>query len=119
MERKKKPPARKLPDLVVESLTHSPSAPTTADQITFTVVVKNVGEGRARPSTLSFRVGGETYGKEFSVPSLGPGETYVVQRQEVLRIAQNYRNTVVVDYYYDVLESNEDNNMRTYDYTVV
>jgi hypothetical protein len=108
-----------LPDLIVYSLTHSPTIPTTASQITFTAVVKNEGAGAAGPSTLVIKVGGESYGEEYSVPSLASGETFSVQRQIVLSVAQNYRNTVTVDVNNDVSESNETNNVETYDYTVI
>jgi hypothetical protein len=108
-----------LPDLVVSSLLRYPVQPNTADEITFTVVVKNVGAGTAEASTLVLKVGGETYGMEYSVPSLAPDETFTVQRQIVLSVAQNYRNTITVDVNNDVSESNEANNVETYDYTVI
>ncbi|GAJ01864.1 unnamed protein product, partial [marine sediment metagenome] len=81
-----------LPDLIVESLTHSPVNPTTADTITFTAVVKNVGSAAAGASTLEFRVGGEFPYPTYPVPALAPGASHTVQRQEVLS-AQSYLNT--------------------------
>lgn len=106
-------------DLIVESLTHSPETPTTTDTITFTAMVKNVGGGWAGYSILNFRVGGETFGVNFTIPMLGPGESFTVERQEVLDVAQNYRNTVTADIGNNVCEGNEDNNVKTDDYTVV
>lgn len=106
------------PDLIIESLTHSPANPTTTDTITFTVVVKNIGGGTAGASTLELRVGGETVGERSSVPALEPGETFTAERQLVLDVAQNYRNTVTADVSNEVAESNEDNNQTTDDYTV-
>lgn len=108
-----------LPDLTVVSLTHSPANPTTEDMITFTAVVKNVGIETAGPSTLALKVGGETVPAAYSVPSLNPGETHTVKRQETLSVAQNYRNTVTADHKNEVSESNEANNQKTDDYTVV
>ena len=110
------------PDLIVDSLTHSPSAPTTADLITFTAVVKNVGAGAAGASTLEFRVGGETPAApqtQFAVPALAPGASYTVQRQLTLSVAQNYRNTATADINNAIQELDETNNVRTDDYTVV
>jgi uncharacterized protein YjbI with pentapeptide repeats len=111
-----------LPDLVVESLTHSPLTPTTADLITFTAVVKNVGAGPAGASTLLFKIGGETPGSPqtlFQVPPLAAGQSFTVQRQMTLT-AQNYRNTAIADDVNNaVVESNESNNEKTDDYTVV
>ena len=107
-------------DLVVESLTHSPANPTTQSQITFTAVVRNIGTDQAAPSTLSFRVGGETPpGRTLAIPSLAPGQTFTVLRQETLSVARNYRNTVIADIYNDVPEINEINNQRIENYTVV
>ncbi len=108
------------PDLTVVSLTHSPETPATQSPVTFTAVVKNIGTGHAPPSTLSFRVGGETPpGRTFAVPALAPDESFTASRQETLSIAQNYRNTVVVDVNNDVSEVDEANNERADDYTVV
>jgi hypothetical protein len=47
------------PDLILESLTHNPANPTTADEITFTAVVKNIGNSSAGSSTLMFKIGGK------------------------------------------------------------
>jgi hypothetical protein len=104
------------PDLIVESLTHDPPSPNTADEITFTAVVKNQGLGSAGASTLEFLVGDETSGNEgtqFSVPALAPGATYTVQRQKTLGVAQNYWNTATADVNNVVLESDETNNITT------
>lgn len=108
-----------LPDLIVESLTHSPASPTTADTITFTAVVKNIGSAIAGASTLDFKVGGETFGQNFNIPSLEPGASHTVQRQEILTVAQNYQNTATADANNAVAESNEDNNVTTDFYVVV
>ena len=107
------------PDLKIESLTHSPATPTTADTITFTAVVKNIGLQTADSSTLALKVGGETIPATYPVPSLSSGEMHTVQRQETLSVAQNYRNTATADFKKDVVESNENNNEKIDDYTVV
>jgi hypothetical protein len=106
------------PDLVAQTVTHFPSAPTTEDEITFITVVKNIGAGPAAASTLSFKVGGETTPPTFSVPMLTPGATHTVQRQLKLGVKQNYLNTVIVDAANVVAESNEANNQQTDQYTV-
>ena len=64
-----RPVPPKLPDLIIESLTHSPETPTTADTITFTAAVKNIGGGKAGHSTLALKVGGETVPKTYPVPA--------------------------------------------------
>jgi len=87
------------PDLIVESLTHSPANPTTADLITFIAVVKNVGTGSAGGSTLLFTIGGETPGAPetlFSVGALSAGGTATFERKTTLT-AGNYQNTATAD----------------------
>jgi len=106
------------PDLVVESLTHAPASPTTSQTITFTAVVRNAGSAWAGPSTFNLRVGGETFGQDVAVPALAPGASFMIQRQETLGVAQNYRNTATVDTGDNVAESDEGNNQITDDYTV-
>jgi len=110
---------RALPDLVIESMTHSPPNPTTSDSIIFTATVKNIGSGLAGPSTLALKVGGETIPATFAVPPLPPGDNYPVSRLEILTVAQNYLNTAVADYDHQVIESDETNNKKTHAYTVV
>jgi hypothetical protein len=107
-------------DLVVLSLTHSPTPPTAASMITFTAIVRNAGTGPAGPSTLLLTVGAETAGAPgtlFGVPSLGAGKTYTVERQ--LTLAEgSYVNTATADFTGAVAESDETNNTKTDAYTV-
>ena len=110
-----------VPDLVVPSLTHSPPDPSTADLITFTAVVKNVGTATAGASHLGVTIGGETPGLPgtvIPVPALVPGATYSAARSLPLSVAQSYRNTAVADVNGEVTESNESNNTTTEDYSV-
>jgi hypothetical protein len=106
------------PDLIVESLTHSPLNPTTASVITFTAAVRNIGSAPAGPSTVKLRVGGETFGQDFAVPDLDIGASYTVTRSILLGVAQNYRATAVADAGAAVNEVNEGNNTRTDDFRV-
>ena len=107
------------PDLIIESLTHAPLNPTTMDTITFTAVVKNIGDTPAESSTMNFRIGGETFGQDFPTPALAPDESYTVQRQLMLGVAQNYLNRATADVHNDVTESNEGNNVASDSYTVL
>ena len=106
-----------FPDLIVESLTHLPANPSTADLITFTAVVKNIGTANAEASTLAFKVGGEI-AQNFAMPSLAPGASHAIQRQEQLSVAQNYLNTATADVNNVVTETNESNNQTLDSYTV-
>jgi hypothetical protein len=109
------------PNLVVQTLTHLPTSPTSADLILFTAVVTNTSGSSAGPSVLEFRVGGETPGDpdaRFQVPALGPGQSFTVERRQELPPA-NYINTATADVDGDVDESNEQDNQRQDSYTVV
>jgi subtilase family serine protease len=109
-----------VPDLIVQSLTHSPADPNSLEQITFTAVVKNIGAGPAGASTLMFKIGGETPGAPttlFAVPALSPGATHTETRQTTLP-AKGYINTAEADYNDDLVESDETNNVTTDSYTV-
>lgn len=100
------------PDLVVDSLDYQPVEPSISDLITFSATVKNIGETTAETSILSFKIGGETNGAEFRVPSLQKGETYSVFRRIQLAAAQNYLVTVKTDIREEVNESSDGNNER-------
>lgn len=105
-------------DLRVRKLSLSPSCPTTKTEITFRAEVENVGTRSSGPNTLAFKVGGETVPKFYDLPALDSGETYTVQQNLVLGVAQNYQNTVTVDVNDDVTESREGNNQAKQFYTV-
>ncbi len=114
---------QQLPDLVVDSLTHEPANPNTADLIDFTATVKNVGGAMAGPSTLCFEIGGESCSLQpdstlFDVPTLAVGEVFAVSRSATLEVAQDYLNTAVADYNQEVTESDEQNNTTTDSFTV-
>ncbi len=108
------------PDLIIESITHSPVNPDTDDMMEFTAVVKNIGTAQSPFSFLEFRIGGETPGPEnrFSVPALHPGDTHIEIREMNLAVAQNYQNTAIADILDEVTESNENNNIKTDFYSV-
>ncbi len=109
------------PDLVVQSLTHSPAFPTIADTITLTAVVRNQGQGPAGPSTLLFKISGETDGAAgtlYAVPALAAGSSFTIERQLHLG-AGAYTSTATADFSGALTESIENNNTIVDDYTVV
>jgi hypothetical protein len=106
-------PTQAQPDLVVSSMTHDPATPDTETQIEFTAVVENIGNATADPSTLSFKIGGESPSAPdalFDIPQLEPGDSETVVRNKTLSVAQNYQNTAAADYRQVVTESDESNN---------
>lgn len=86
-----------LPDLIIESLMHSPESLITSNTITFTAVVKNIGNTPLGFSTLNFKVGGETSGKNFTIQGFDPGASLTVLHEESLRVGKNYKNSVTTD----------------------
>ncbi len=106
------------PDLVVANINFSPGAPTTGDEITFWVFVKNEGNAAADSSTLWFRVGGETNPAAVTVPALDPGEDYRYERHVTLSVAQSYQVTATADALDQVSELHENNNVRTRTFSV-
>ena len=110
------------PDLIVETLTHSPTSPTNVDLITFTATVKNVGTAVAPASTLEFLVAGEATGASgtlFAVPAIAAGSDFDVLRDTILPPG-SYGNTATADFVGNaVVESDETNNTTADAYTVL
>ncbi len=108
-----------LPDLIVESVSHAPESPTIMEQIIFTATVRNVGNMQADPSVVEFIIADESRGQMFDIPILSPGQSFIVQRQEVIGIGNNYTNKVIADVNNNVRESNEENNQKRDWYRVI
>jgi len=106
------------PDLVINSLTHAPTDPTTWDIVTITAIVENIGNAQATSSTLALQLGSEPVPANFPIPALNPGDTYQVQRVESIPTPGTYTATAEADVNDDVDESNENNNVATDDITV-
>ena len=106
------------PDLIVSIINFSPGAPTAGDEITFWVFVKNIGNAPAAPSSLRFRVGGETFAPQYDIPALDPDAQHRITRKVTLSVAQNYQATAWADDEDDVAESDEANNTTAKVFTV-
>ncbi|MBN2282018.1 MAG: hypothetical protein JXQ65_15655, partial [Candidatus Marinimicrobia bacterium] len=98
------------PDLIIESFIISPSSPTNKDTITFTIVVKNIGNVLAEKSTVATKIHGEKSLTTYGIPSLYPGESYTVTRQSKINIIGFISAEAWADYDMDVDESDETNN---------
>ncbi len=107
-----------LPDLIVDSFTHSPATPSTTDQITLTAVVKNIGTVSAGPSLVRIKAGGEGQPPSYAVPVLAAGQSFSVTRNVVLNVAQSYLNTATADANNNVVELVETNNVKTDSFVV-
>ncbi|QAA77296.1 MAG: hypothetical protein BIP78_1530 [Candidatus Bipolaricaulis sibiricus] len=98
-----------LPDLVIQSITHSPTNPNLGQTITFTVVVRNQGTASAASSVV--RVQGAGSPSDQSVPSLAAGAS--VTRTFTLPLTTSPETfTATADFYNQVAESDETNNTR-------
>jgi CARDB protein len=96
-------------DLIVESLSHAPAAPTVADLITVTAVVKNNSPVPAGPFRVAFALGVVTV-PAVSIPGLLGGASVPVVMTIGPRLAGTYQDTVTVDVGGAVVEFNETNN---------
>jgi len=106
------------PDLVVDSISHAPEFPIIGDTVTLKAIVKNIGEAAATTSTLELVVEGEAGPSTFTIPILAPDETFQVELPVVKSVAGTYQVTGTADLYDDNDESNEDNNVTVYEFTV-
>ncbi|MBP7867506.1 MAG: hypothetical protein KA419_16355 [Acidobacteria bacterium] len=106
---------QKKPDLVVSSLTLKPTAPTTSTEVTFTVVVKNIGQEPAQATTGSHRLqtggyGSSTFATDFNVPALGPAASFSIDFK--MKVTAAGKATFVVQIKPKSVEVNNDNNKK-------
>jgi subtilase family serine protease len=98
------------PDLIVSSLTHSPSNPSITDPITITAIVQNTGNADSTTSTLSIEVTDDTTPTTYSIPILTPTQTFQVQRLLSPMSVASCHVTATADADNDNWESDENNN---------
>lgn len=118
-------------DLIIESLTHSPAEPTTADVIEFSVTVRNQGTAAAGPFYVVVNTTKD--GNPFETTTLGgfltgdplaAGESRTLCCWRSTRAAGDYVQTALADFHTQaelnnqVPESNEENNTGTDSYGV-
>ncbi len=107
-------PAR--PDLVVDSVTFTPSAPTLGTMLTFSVVVRN--QGNAAAGTFTVRLQGAGPSQDRTVASLAAGATTTLSFSLPLSTSPE-TFTATADALNQVAESNEGNNTRQVTVTAV
>ncbi|MCK4862902.1 MAG: hypothetical protein KAS25_01335 [Dehalococcoidales bacterium] len=99
------------PDLVVQGITWEPENPSKDDVVTFTVTVENQGSGRADPCHLAYFINNE-YQSSLAVSSLETGiSSNITFTWTALSEAHDFK--AIVDYYGNVIESDENNNENT------
>ena len=97
-------------NLTISSFTRSFADPTVADDIVFTAEVTNAGTFPVPASSMTLRVGGETFPPAFPVPALNPGQSFVVNRTVNLDVAQGYIAEAKADPTNAVPETNDTDN---------
>ncbi len=102
--------ASSFPDLVVQSFTYAPLAPTVGQSITFTVVVAN--QGAASAGAFRVRLNGTSLSTTATSSSLGAGSSRSLSLVLPLT-AGSETFTVTIDDLSQVAESNESNNVQS------
>ncbi|MFH1652250.1 MAG: CARDB domain-containing protein [Chloroflexota bacterium] len=99
------------PDLVIQDIAIVPQDPSPGDKVTFTISVKNRGDGRAEYSHLSYDIDGTPRGYD-EIQEIAAG---AVVSRTFTWTAENGTHTVtaVADADENLVESAEDNNIKT------
>jgi len=105
-------PSTPAPDLIIESVSHSPATPQADDPILVTAVVKNNSTVDAGASEIGFLVGVRPV-PTVSVTPLAGGATASLSFRVGARPERVYRDTAVADFGGAVSESDETNNTST------
>ena len=98
------------PDLIIEDITWRPLNPSPAEMVTFTITIKNQGDGSAPASQVYYYIDGSERGSGTvsSIPAGGKVVNGFSWRVERL----TYTVKVVADYNNNVIESDETNNEK-------
>ncbi|MEW2145093.1 CARDB domain-containing protein [Micromonospora vinacea] len=100
------------PDLVVSSVTWSPSSPSEVSPVTLSAVVQNIGSAAAGATTVNFSLAGAVVGSA-SVGALAAGASTTVSVNAGTRPMGSYAVSAVVDPANTIVEQNNGNNSLT------
>ncbi|MFG1842389.1 CARDB domain-containing protein [Micromonospora sp. NPDC049175] len=100
------------PDLVVGSVTWSPTSPSEVSAITLSAVVQNIGSASAGATTVNFSLAGAVVGSA-TVGALAAGASTTVSVNAGTRPMGSYAVTAVVDPTNTIVEQNNGNNSLT------
>ena len=98
-------------DLIIETITGSPTGPSVGDTVTFTVTIKNQGNARAGSSRVAYYIDGSSRGYQ-QVQEIDAGAT-VTKTFTWIAQAGYHIIKAVADSNNEVTESDETNNERT------
>ncbi len=99
------------PDLTIESITWSPLVPSTGDDVTVTLTIKNQGDLGSGSSFVNYYVD-NVYRGNHSIEDIAPGAT-VTRTFTWQAEAESLIFQVVIDKADETLEINESNNVKT------
>ncbi|MEV4120298.1 CARDB domain-containing protein [Micromonospora sp. NPDC049645] len=100
------------PDLVVSSVTWSPTSPSEVSPVTLSAVVQNIGSAAAGATTVNFSLAGALVGSA-SVGALSAGASTTVSFNAGTRPMGSYAVSAVVDPTNTIVEQNNGNNSLT------
>ncbi|WP_444950308.1 CARDB domain-containing protein [Micromonospora ureilytica] len=100
------------PDLVVSSVTWSPTSPSEVSPVTLSAVVQNIGSAAAGATTVNFTLAGAVAGSA-SVGALAAGASTTVSFNAGTRPMGSYAVSAVVDPANTIVEQNNGNNSLT------
>ncbi len=106
------------PDLTIDTFKKSPDDPTTTDEITFTIIVKNNGPASAAACSLALKIGSDAV-PDFAIPSLASSATHEVTYKKTITTAgKNIVAYTKIDVDEKVDESLENNNESSFEFDV-
>ncbi|WP_030487527.1 CARDB domain-containing protein [Micromonospora chokoriensis] len=100
------------PDLVVSSVTWSPTSPSEVSAVTLSAVVQNIGSASAGATTVNFSLAGAVVGSA-TVGALAAGASTTVSFNAGTRPMGSYAVSAVVDPANTIVEQNNGNNSFT------
>ncbi len=96
------------PDLIIQSISWSPDAPSRGDSIVFSITVKNQGNSKSRYTKINFYIDGNSRGYQ-DAASIEPGGT-VTKTYNWNALSGTHIIEAVIDEINNVTESDESNN---------
>ena len=105
------------PDLIIQDIVWSPENPSTGDILTFTVTIKNQGSGKAIALPIACYID-DTYQDSAHINQIDPG-AITTQTFTWTATASSHTVKVIADYNNIITESNETNNEKTLDFSVL
>lgn len=99
------------PDLTIDTITWSPENPSAGDTVTFTIIIKNQGSGKASNSRTAYYIDNNYFTSALFDP-MNPDATGNKTFTWTAR-AGSHNIKAVADYNNEVTESDEDNNEKT------